>query len=178
MGIPTLVDAIALAPAATLGLLGLCLGLGRSLVAWPMRWLVPFLGALLLALPAALHLAAYGTALDLAGLLVAAVPGALAFLAAIVPLAMFMANLRARVAIWTRSRRIGLVERLLGSLAGIVCGLLLVALPFAFYELLQPKPESDPSWLRGSLLRPYFRDAAEAARGALSLPPPPAKEHR
>jgi uncharacterized membrane protein required for colicin V production len=180
MGIPTILDAIALAPAAILGVLGVWLGFARSLVAWPMRWLLPFFGAVAAALLAVLYLIVNG---ELAGLLylsgtagmVAIAAGA--FLAALLLLLVFMSNLRDRVTVWTRGRRIGSAERLLGALFGIACGLLLVAVPFGLYEVMRSGPENDPPWFRESLSRPYFRSAAEAAGNALSLVAP-AKRHR
>ena len=173
MGMPTILDAIALAPAAILGVLGVWLGLARSLVAWPMRWLLPFFGACTAALLAVLYLAVNSQLADLlylSGTAGTAAIAAGAFVVSLLLLLMFMSNLRERVAVWTRSRRIGFVGRLLGAVFGIACGLLLVAVPFGLYEITRPESENDPPWIRESLSRPYFRSAAEAAGSALSAP--------
>jgi uncharacterized membrane protein required for colicin V production len=175
MGMLTILDAIALAPAAILGVLGVWLGFARSLVAWPMRWLLPFLGAGAAALLAVLYLVVnndLAELLYLSGTAGTAAIAAGAFLVALLLLLMFMSNLRARVAVWTRSRRIGFVGRLLGALFGIACGLLLVSVPFGLYEVMRQESESDPPWIRESLSRPYFRSAAEAAGNALALVAP------
>jgi uncharacterized membrane protein required for colicin V production len=172
MVMPTILDAIALAPAAILGVLGVWLGFARSLVAWPMRWLLPLFGAGAAALLAVLYLIAnseWADLLYLSGTAGKVAIAAGAFLVTLLLLLMFMSNLRARVAVWTRSRRIGSAGRLLGALFGIACGLLLVAVPFGLYEVMRPEPESDPPWVRESLSRPYFRSAAQAAGNALSL---------
>lgn len=175
MVMPTILDAIALAPAAILGLLGVWLGFARSLVAWPMRWLLPLFGAGAAALLAVLYLVVNRDLADLlylSGTVGTAAMAAAAFVVMLLLLLMFMSNLRARVAVWTRSRRIGLVERLLGAVVGIACGLLLVAVPFGLYEAMRPESANDPPWVRQSLSRPYFRSAAEAAGNALALVAP------
>jgi uncharacterized membrane protein required for colicin V production len=166
MGTPTLLDAGVLAPAAILGLLGVWLGFGRSLVAWPMRWLIPLFGGCAAALPAILYLAGNGAAaelLSLSGTAATAAVGAISFVVTVVLLAMFMDNLRERMTVWTGSRRIGLTERVIGAFFGIACGLLLVAVAYL------PMPRvlgGEPAWARGSVVLPYFRSAAETAYAA------------
>lgn len=175
MGFPTLLDTVALAPAALLGLLGLWLGLGRSLVAWPMRWLIPLFGACAAALPAMLYLAANGAMVELLlpfSTLAVGAAGAASFLLMAVLLLMFMSNLRERVAVWTGRRRVGSAERLFGGLFGIACGLLLVALPFGLYQAARPDPRDDPAWMRESVSLPYFRSATDTVRKAASSPWP------
>lgn len=172
MGMPTILDAIALAPAAILGVLGVWLGFARSLVSWPMRWLLPLFAAGAAALLAVFYLVVnreFADLLYLSGTAGTAAIAAGAFLVAFLLLLMFMSNLRERVTVWTRGRRIGSVERLLGALFGIACGLLLVAVPFGLYEVMRQESENDPLWVRESLSRPYFRSAAKAAGNALSL---------
>jgi hypothetical protein len=181
----TLLDAVILAPAAALGLLGLWLGLGRSLVAWPMRWLIPLFGACLAALPTALSIAVNGGVAELISLfdVVAAavvVAGAFCVVVTLVLLVMFMGNLRERMAVWTAGRRVGLLQRICGSAFGIACGLLLAALPLASLEAIWPNAGADRSWARDSVLLPHVMTAAAAARSALlsSLPPAAAKPRR
>jgi uncharacterized membrane protein required for colicin V production len=173
MGMPTILDAIALAPAAILGMLGVWLGFARLLVAWPMRWLLPLFGAGAAALLAVLYLvvnSGLAELLYLSGTAGTAAIAAGAFAVTLLLLLMFMSNLRDRVIVWTRGRRTGFVARLLGAVFGIACGLLLVAVPFGLYEVMQPESENDPPWVRESLSRPYFRRAAEAAGSAFSAP--------
>jgi hypothetical protein len=172
MGLPTLLDTVILAPSALLGLLGAWLGLSRSLVAWPMRWLIPFFGACLVALPTALYIAVVGGMTELmsffdvaAAAVVVAGAGAVGVTLAL--LVMFMGNLRERTAVWTANRRVGLLERIYGTAFGIACGLLLVALPFASFEAIWPDASPARSWSRDSVLLPHVTTAAAAARSAL-----------
>jgi membrane protein required for colicin V production len=177
MRISTYLDAAAIGIPGVLGLLGVWLGFTRLLVSWPIRWLVPFFGACGAAGLAALYLlvnADMAAPLHLSGTAGTAVAGAVAFLAALVMLLMFMGNLRERVAVWSSQRRIGSAERILGGLFGIACGLLLVALPYGLYASLRSDPENDPAWVRESLSLPYLKSAGEAVKSVLSsyLPSP------
>src|SRR5262245_25655343 len=130
MGITMWLDAAIAAPAVILGLLGVWLGFARSSVAWPMRWLLPLLGAY-----AAGRIAQIGVLvvwevaelLNLVGPPVTWPAFAVAFLATLVPLLMFMDTLINRVVVWTAGRPTGLGERVLGGLFGTACGLALVA---------------------------------------------------
>jgi hypothetical protein len=178
MGLATLLDAAILAPAAILGLIGIWLGLGRSLVAWPMRWLIPFFGACLAALPTAFYIAVAGGMAELtsfSGTAVAVVlASAVSAVVTLVLLVMFMGNLRERMAVWAAARRVGRVERIYGGAFGIACGLALVALPLALQEAIWPGASPDRSWARDSVVLPHLRTAAASVRSALlsTLPPP------
>jgi uncharacterized membrane protein required for colicin V production len=170
MGFPSPLDAAILAPAAILGVMGLWLGFGRSLVAWPMRWLIPLFGACAAALPATLYLAANGATADLLSLhaVAATALAAIAFAMALVLLVPFMRNLKARMKIWTGSRRIGVMERICGAIFGAACGLLLAAIPYALYASLQPDPGRHPAWVRQSIVVQYLGSMSEAVRSAVS----------
>jgi hypothetical protein len=164
----TVLDIVILAPALILGLIGVWLGLGRSLVAWPMRWLIPLLGACLVALPALVTVAAgeASAVLDLSG--VAAAAAAVSFLLTGVLLVMFMRNLRERMGVWSGGRRTSLAGRIAGALFGIVLGLLLVAIPCVLYDSLWPSRGAGPAWGDQSLTLPYIRGASQALRTALT----------
>jgi uncharacterized membrane protein required for colicin V production len=171
MGAPALFDVLVVAPAAVLGLVGLWLGFWRAAVAWPMRWLIPLLGASASALLAVLYMAVNRELVDLvslSGAVGSAVAAILAFAAALVLIAMFMRNLRERVAVWAGQRRTGLMGRLLGGLLGAACGLVLVALLYGVHDVLRPEIEGDAPWVEGSLTLPYLRGASAAVRGAVS----------
>jgi hypothetical protein len=163
-------DAAILAPAAVLGLMGLWLGFGRSLVAWPMRWLIPLLGACAAALPGALYLAGNGETAELLSVDAGATAAlaVIAFAVALALLAMFMRNLKERMRVWTGSRRIAVVERLCGGIFGVASVLLLAAIPYALYASLQPDPGRHPAWVRQSIVAQYLGSASEAVRGAVS----------
>jgi hypothetical protein len=171
MGAPALFDVLVVAPAAILGLVGLWLGFWRAAVAWPMRWLIPVLGASAAALLAILYVAVnreLASLLSLSGVVGSAVAATLAFVAALVLLVMFTRNLRERVAVWTGQRRTGLMGRLMGGLLGAVCGLALIALLFGVHDTLRPDIEGDAPWVEGSLTLPYLRGASAAVRNAVS----------
>ena len=93
---------------------------------------------------------------------------AAAFLAVLAPLAMFMANLRERVMVWTAGRRTGPAGRLFGALCGMLCGAVLVAIPCLLYDSIRPERSDDPGWARESLVLPYLRGASETVQGAVS----------
>ena len=174
---PALLDAAAIGLPALLGLVGAWCGFRRAMVAWPVRWLLTAFAASAAAALAVLHLvvhwelAGFAYLANVAGMTVVA---AIVFLATFVPLAMFMGNLKERIAVWTSHARVGATERLLGCVFGMAFGLVLIAAPFTLYELLRPDPGSDPPWARDSLSLPYFRSAAEAAKSALFSFLPPA----
>jgi uncharacterized membrane protein required for colicin V production len=162
-------DAAVFGVPAVLGLLGAWYGLGRFLVTWPMRWLVGVLGASLAALLMALYFAVYGevTGIDV-GTAITTVLAAVAFLLVLAPLLMFMGNLRDRVEVWTRDRRVGSAGRVFGGLVGIVCGLVLVTAPYLLYDALRSDRSDTPDWARESVALPYLNGAAAEARNALA----------
>jgi hypothetical protein len=180
MGLPTPLDAAIVATAGVLGLLGVWLGLAKSAVAWPMRWLLPLLGAY-----AAGRLAELGVLIvwevavltRLVGPPVAWVAFAVGFLAALVPLLMFMDNLIARVAAWTAQRRVRLGERVRGGLLGVAFGLVLAAIVIE-HTPIRRESADEPAWARTSVLLPYLRSASEAAESALSFASPPYADSR
>jgi hypothetical protein len=172
MGLTPL-DAAVVAPAAVLGLLGLWLGFARSSVAWPMRWLLPLLGAYVAGRVAEIGLLVVWEIAELSRLIgppVTWVAFIVALLATLVPLLMFMDNLMARVAVWTTGRRIAAGERVLGGLLGIACGLILVAVAVEHTPIRRVAAD-EPAWVRASVLLPWFRSVSEATESALSLVP-------
>jgi Colicin V production protein len=171
MGAAMYLDAAALGVPALLGLLGAWLGAGRFLVLRPIRWLAAGLGASIAALLVALYLVINRDALGLLYLSGAAatfIISAVAFLIVLPLLLMFMGNFKERVKVWTGERRIGLVQRAFGGLFGILCGLVLTAVPYLLYDALRPDPGDDPPWLSESRYLPYVKDAAGAAKNAVS----------
>jgi hypothetical protein len=175
MGAAAFLDAAIVVPAAVLGLLGLWLGFARSAVAWPMRWLIPLLGAYAAGKAAELGLLIaweMAEATHLLGPPVGWIALLVTFLATLVPLLMFMDNLIARVAAWTAGRRTGLGERLLGGLCGIACGLVLVGIAVEHTPIRRAAAD-EPVWASGSALLPYLRSASEAVENAVAMAWPP-----
>jgi len=171
MGIPAPLDAAIVAPAMLLVLLGVWRGLARSSVAWPMRWVLPLLGAYAAGRLAEIALLVGSEIAELSRLVgppVTWMTFIVAFLATLVPLLMFMDNLIARVAVWTAARRVGPGERVLGGLFGMACGLVLMAAAIEHAPIRRGTAE-EPAWVRASVLLPWFRGASEAVESALSL---------
>jgi hypothetical protein len=171
MDAATFFDAAVIAPAAILGLLGLWLGFVRSSAAWPMRWLVPLLGAYAAGKLAELGLLIVweiAEARSFVGPPVGWAAFVVAFLATLVPLLMFMDNLVGRVAVWTARRRVEVGERVLGGLCGIACGLVLAGIAIE-HSPIRRATADEPAWARESLLLPYFRSASEAVENAVAL---------
>jgi len=170
MGISTPLDTAVVALVAILGLLGFWLGFVRSLVAWPMRWLLPVLGAYAAGRLAEIALLIVWEVAELSrwvGPPVTWAAFAVACAAALVPLLMFMDNLIARVAVWTAGRRVALAERVLGGLVGVACSLVLVAVAIEHAPIRRAAAD-EPAWVRTSVLLPYFRGASETVESALS----------
>ncbi|MBO0765545.1 MAG: hypothetical protein J2P50_13290 [Hyphomicrobiaceae bacterium] len=181
MGFPSPLDTAILAPAAILGLMGLWLGFGRSLVAWPMRWLWPLIGSYLAGRLAELYVlinwdrAALVNLVGLAGVAVPSTAFVIAFLVALIGLVMFMGNLRERIAVWTARRRIGLLERAMGGLAGIACAMLVAFIVVADTPVGHVL-DNKPAWVQGSAVLPYIRGALDELGRPLSPYLPP-REH-
>lgn len=63
--------------------------------------------------------------------------------------------------------RIGMIDRLLGLVFGIVRGFILVVIPFMFYEFVYPKPEQQQAFVAQSKSLPYLRSTGEVLRSTL-----------
>jgi uncharacterized membrane protein required for colicin V production len=171
MELLSLLDAAIVAPAAVLGLLGLWLGFGRSLVAWPMRWVIPLLGAYAAGRLTELCLVFVWDMVPLLHLMgppVGWVGFIIVFLAMIVPLLMFMDNLTARVKVWTAAHRIEFGERVLGGLLGMACGLIVVAVVIE-HTPLRREMAGEPAWVRASVLLPHLRSASDTVASAVAF---------
>lgn len=175
MGGAAILDAAVIVPAVVLGLIGVWLGLARSSVAWPMRWIIPLLVAYAAGRLAELGLLIVWDLADATRLLgppVGWVAFVVTFLATLVPLLMFMDNLIARVPVWTAGHPVGLGERLAGALFGIACGLVLVGVAIEHGPIRRARAD-EPAWASGSALLPYFRSASEAVENAVAMAWPP-----
>ncbi|MEL6299509.1 MAG: CvpA family protein [Pseudomonadota bacterium] len=63
--------------------------------------------------------------------------------------------------------RVGMFDRILGFMFGVLRGFVLVVIPFLFYEKLYPDRTQHPSWVQNSVSVPYLRSAGSAIESAL-----------
>ncbi|MEO0670917.1 MAG: CvpA family protein [Pseudomonadota bacterium] len=63
--------------------------------------------------------------------------------------------------------RVGMIDRILGFVFGVIRGFVLVVIPFLFFEKLYPDPAEHPSWVQNSISVPYLRSAGSAIESAL-----------
>lgn len=63
--------------------------------------------------------------------------------------------------------RVGMIDRLLGLVFGVVRGFILVVIPFMFYEVVYPKPEQQMAFVAQSKSLPYLRSTGEVLRSTL-----------
>jgi len=63
--------------------------------------------------------------------------------------------------------RVGMIDRMLGLVFGVVRGFILVVIPFMFYEVVYPKPEQQMAFVAQSKSLPYLRSTGEVLRSTL-----------
>ena len=79
---------------------------------------------------------------------------------------------------------VGMIDRILGFLFGLVRGFLLVVIPYMFYASFIPDETQHLPWIRDGLSTPYIRSTGNPIRGvlethmpsSLSSPPPATTE--
>jgi len=78
--------------------------------------------------------------------------------------------------------RIGMIDRVLGFLFGVVRGFVLVVIPFMFYEAFFPDPNTQVPWVKESKTLPYIKGVGDSIRYVLeshmpsSLTAPPGEQ--
>lgn len=63
--------------------------------------------------------------------------------------------------------RIGVIDRTLGLVFGVVRAFLIVLIPYMFYQHFSPKESDQPEWVRRSLSRSVLNSASEALKPPL-----------
>ena len=63
--------------------------------------------------------------------------------------------------------RVGMIDRLLGFVFGVVRGFVLVVIPFMLYEVAFPNQEQQLAFVRQSMSLPYIRSTGEMLRSTL-----------
>lgn len=60
--------------------------------------------------------------------------------------------------------RIGMIDRILGFLFGVVRGFILVVIPYMFYDAFFPDPNTQVPWVKEAKTLPYIKGAGDAIR--------------
>lgn len=81
--------------------------------------------------------------------------------------------------------RVGLIDRVLGFLFGVVRGFVLIVIPYMFYEAFFPDPRQQLDWVREAKSLPYIKSTGNTFRSLLvrytpsqSTPPPGEQQGR
>ena len=78
--------------------------------------------------------------------------------------------------------RIGMIDRVLGFIFGILRGFILIVVPYMFYEAFFPDPNQHFPWVREAKSLPYIKGTGDTLRGVLeshlpsSLTAPPGEQ--
>ncbi len=60
--------------------------------------------------------------------------------------------------------RIGMIDRILGFLFGVVRGFVLIVIPYMFYEAFFPDPNTHFPWVREAKTLPYIKGTGDSIR--------------
>lgn len=63
--------------------------------------------------------------------------------------------------------RVGMVDRVLGFLFGVVRGFILIVIPYMFYEAFFPNPQQHFDWVRNAASLPYLKATGDSLRYVL-----------
>ena len=63
--------------------------------------------------------------------------------------------------------QVGMIDRILGLVFGILRGFILVVIPYTFYLNFFPKEETHPAWVRDSISKPYLHSTGRGIEQAL-----------
>jgi membrane protein required for colicin V production len=80
--------------------------------------------------------------------------------------------------------RIGMIDRVLGFMFGVLRGFILIVIPYMFYESFVPDQQTHVVWVREAKSLPYIKGAGDSIRNllvrfmpsSLTNPPPPGGE--
>jgi membrane protein required for colicin V production len=78
--------------------------------------------------------------------------------------------------------RIGMIDRVLGFIFGVLRGFILIVVPYMFYEAFFPDPNQHLDWVRNAQSMPYIKATGDTLRSVLeshlpsSLTAPPGEQ--
>ena len=177
LGPITYLDAALIAVCFISGLLALYRGLARemlSIVSWAIA-AAAVLYFVIFHKPFAQDMAAQmGTQVAVAQIVV----GAVIFLIVLIVVHLITARLSDAIL----DSRIGMIDRVLGFLFGVVRGFVLVVIPYMFYDAFFPDPNTQVQWVRDAKTLPYIKGTGDSIRYILeaympsSLTAPPGEQ--
>jgi membrane protein required for colicin V production len=104
--------------------------------------------------------------------------GALVFLVVLIVVHL----ITARISDAILDSRVGLIDRVLGFMFGVVRGFILVVIPYMFYEAFFPDPTQQLPWVREAQSLPYIKSTGNTLKTVLvryvpsSLSAPPGEQ--
>ncbi|KAB2942757.1 MAG: CvpA family protein [Hyphomicrobium sp.] len=177
LGPITYLDAAVLAVCFISGLLAMYRGFAREMLSI-VSWAVAAAAVLYFVIfhkPFAQDMAAQmGTQVAVAQIVV----GAVIFLIVLIVVHLITARLSDAIL----DSRVGMIDRILGFLFGVVRGFVLIVIPYMFYEAFFPDPNTHLPWVREAKTLPYIKGTGDSIRYMLeaympsSLTAPPGEQ--
>jgi membrane protein required for colicin V production len=162
LGPITYLDAALIAVCFISGLLALYRGFARemlSIVSWAIA-AAAVLYFVIFHKPFAQDMAAQmGTQVAVAQIVV----GAVIFLIVLIVVHLVTARLSDAIL----DSRIGMIDRVLGFIFGVVRGFVLVVIPYMFYDAFFPDPNTQVPWVRDAKTLPYIKGTGDSIRFVL-----------
>jgi membrane protein required for colicin V production len=177
LGPITYLDAALLAICFISGLLAMYRGFAREMLSI-VSWVIAAAAVLYFVIyhkPFAEEMAAQmGTKAPVAQIVV----GAVIFLIVLIVVHL----ITARISDSILDSRIGMIDRVLGFIFGVLRGFILIVVPYMFYEAFFPDPNQHLDWVRKAQSMPYIKATGDTLRSVLeshlpsSLTAPPGEQ--
>ena len=177
LGPITYLDAALLAICFISGLLAMYRGIAREMLSI-VSWVIAAAAVLYFVIyhkPFAEEMAAQmGTKAPVAQIVV----GAVIFLIVLIVVHL----ITARISDSILDSRIGMIDRVLGFIFGVLRGFILIVVPYMFYEAFFPDPNQHLDWVRKAQSMPYIKATGDTLRSVLeshlpsSLTAPPGEQ--
>ncbi|MCV0371519.1 CvpA family protein [Filomicrobium sp.] len=158
----TYLDAGVIAIAFISGLLALYRGLTRELLAI-LSWIIAAVTVLYFILNHRQFATEVAEQMGAQLIIAQAVIGVLLFLIVLIVVHL----VTARISDSILDSQVGMIDRILGFVFGLVRGFILVVIPFMLALHFYPKEEQHPDWLAKSITRPYLLSTGEALQSML-----------
>jgi membrane protein required for colicin V production len=177
LGPITYLDAALLAVCFISGLLAMYRGFAREMLSI-VSWVIAAAAVLYFVIyhkPVAQDLAQQmGTQVAVAQIVI----GAIIFLIVLIVVHL----ITARISDAILDSRVGMIDRVLGFIFGVLRGFILIVVPYMFYEAFFPDPNTHVPWVREAKSLPYIKATGDTLRSVLeshlpsSLTAPPGEQ--